>query len=153
MKFTLNDRPVEVEAQPHENAVDVMRKLGVHSVRESCAIGACGCCTMIVDGKALSGCLLLAPLLEGTDVHTVEALTEDGSLHPVQEAFIECSAFQCGFCTPGFILMVESLLKAHPNPTDQEIGDYLAGNLCRCASYPDILRAVRRASERRSATI
>ncbi|OAI46055.1 hypothetical protein AYO44_12035 [Planctomycetaceae bacterium SCGC AG-212-F19] len=148
MQFTLNGRPVELEVQPHETAVDVMRRLGIHGVRESCGLGACGCCTLLVDGVALSGCLLLGPLLEGTSVVTVEGLADVERLHPVQQAFVACSAFQCGFCTPGFVLMVERLLHENPHATDHEIGDYLAGNLCRCATYPDIVRAVRLAAER-----
>lgn len=116
--------------------------------RESCGQGVCGCCTVLVDGRAVSGCLLLASSLDGASVVTIEALDAGGTLHPVQEAFIASGAFQCGFCTPGFILMTAQLLEEEPDPTDDEIARYLAGNLCRCAAYPEILDAVRSAARR-----
>lgn len=106
----------------------------------------CGCCSVVVDKVAVSGCLTLALLVDGTDVSTIEGLDADGTLSPVQEAFIEEGAFQCGFCTPGFILMTHQLLEANPDPDEAEIRDYLAGNLCRCAAYPEIIKAVKSAA-------
>jgi aerobic-type carbon monoxide dehydrogenase small subunit (CoxS/CutS family) len=104
---------------------------------------------VIVNGKAVSACLYLALFVDGAEVVTVESLDALRKLSPVQEAFIEASAFQCGYCTPGFIMMVTQLLDEHPNPTDQQIMHYLAGNLCRCATYPEIMDAVRLAVKKR----
>jgi carbon-monoxide dehydrogenase small subunit len=104
---------------------------------------------VIVNGAAVSGCLTLAPLIDGADVRTIEESQADGQLDPVQQAFVETGASQCGFCTPGFVLMTRQLLDAHPQPTDDEIRHYLAGNLCRCAAYPEIIKAVRIAAAKR----
>jgi len=108
------------------------------------------CCTVILDGQAVSGCLSLAWFLDGRTVETIESLETAAGLDPVQQAFIEAGAFQCGFCTPGFILMVRQLLDAMPDPSDEDIRHYLAGNLCRCSAYPEILHAVRIAAKRRA---
>ncbi len=116
--------------------------------RESCGQGLCGCCSVVVDGTAVSGCLTLALLVDGTEVSTVEGLDAGGELSPVQEAFIEEFAFQCGFCTPGFIMMTHQLLDSNPDPDEGEIRDYLAGNLCRCAAYPEIIKAVKSAANK-----
>jgi carbon-monoxide dehydrogenase small subunit len=133
----------------HEDAVDVLKRFGLFGARESCGQGLCGCCTLVVDGYAVSGCLTLAVLLDGREVTTVEALDEDGELDPVQQAFVDEGAFQCGFCTPGFVLMTRQLLDANPHPDEGQIRDYLSGNLCRCAAYPEIVKAVLTAAERR----
>jgi aerobic-type carbon monoxide dehydrogenase small subunit (CoxS/CutS family) len=144
VSFTLNGAPAEVEARPEENLLTVLRReLGVFSVRETCGIGVCGACTALVDGELISTCLLLAPLAEGAHVTTVEGLGGD---HPVQRAFIEAHAFQCGFCTPGMILTVIRLLEESPSPSHEEIVRALAGNLCRCGCYPKIVDAVRLAA-------
>jgi len=148
IRLTLNGRAVRATVAPHETAVEALqREFGLFGARESCGQGLCGCCTIIVDGTAVSGCLYLAPLLDGTQVVTVEGLSSAGRLHPIQQAFIEKNGFQCGFCTPGFILMTKELLERHPSPSDEEIRHYLSGNLCRCAAYPDIVQAVKRAAE------
>lgn len=149
--FTLNGRLVSLRVLAAENAIDVMNRLGLFGARESCGLGMCGCCTILVDGNALSGCLTLAFRLDGTVIETVEHLDTDGNLHPVQQAFIDHGAFQCGFCTPGFVMMARQLLIENPHPSDDEIRDYLAGNLCRCAAYPEIIKAVRAAAERMAA--
>ncbi len=149
IQFTLNGRPVETQVGNHQNLVEVLQGQGLFGARESCAQGLCGCCTVIVNGAAVSGCLTLAPLIDGADVRTIEELQPDGQLDPVQQAFIETGAFQCGFCTPGFVLMTRQLLDAHPQPSDDEIRHYLAGNLCRCAAYPEIIKAVRLAAAKR----
>jgi aerobic-type carbon monoxide dehydrogenase small subunit (CoxS/CutS family) len=142
--FTLNGAAVQVEAAPTESLLTVLRsRLGVLSVRETCGIGVCGTCTVLVDGKTISACLLLAPLAEGAHVTTAEGLGGD---HPVPQAFAEAHAFQCGFCTPGLILTVVTLLEDSPQPTDEEIALALAGNLCRCGSYLKIVDAVHRAA-------
>ena len=102
---------------------------------------------MLVDGKAVSGCLYFALWADGKEVATVEHLDAGGALSKVQQAFIDCGAFQCGFCTPGFVLMTHQLLEAHPDPSDDDIRDYLNGNLCRCGAYPEIIEAVKRAAK------
>jgi len=149
IEFTLNGRPVTAQVGNHQNLVEVLQGQGLFGARESCAQGLCGCCTVIVNGAAVSGCLTLAPLIDGADVRTIEESPADGQLDPVQQAFVETGAFQCGFCTPGFVLMTRQLLDAHPQPTDDEIRHYLAGNLCRCAAYPEIIKAVRIAAAKR----
>jgi len=148
IEFTLNGRPVSAQVGNHQNLVEVLHEQGLYGARESCAQGLCGCCTVIVNGSAVSGCLTLAPLIDGADVRTIEEAQPDGQLDVVQQAFVETGAFQCGFCTPGFVLMTRQLLDAHPQPTDDEIRHYLAGNLCRCAAYPEIIKAVQLAAAR-----
>jgi aerobic carbon-monoxide dehydrogenase small subunit len=145
--FTLNGEKVATEVATHQTIVEVLRdRFELFGARESCAQGLCGCCTVLVDGTAVSGCLYLAAFADGKDVTTVEHLAADGALSPVQEAFLEAGATQCGFCTPGFVLMAGQLLKEHPNPDDDEIRHYLSGNLCRCAAYPEIVTAVKLAA-------
>jgi carbon-monoxide dehydrogenase small subunit len=146
--FTLNGRAVRASISTHETIIEVLqREFGLFGARESCGQGLCGCCTVLVNGTAVSGCLYLAAFIEGTTVVTVEGLAGNGALHPIQRAFIEKTGFQCGFCTPGFILMTKELLERHAHPTDEQIRHYLSGNLCRCAAYPDIIEAVKRAAE------
>lgn len=146
--FTLNGRAESVVVGSHEDVVDLVGRFDLFGARESCGQGLCGCCTVLVDGLAVSGCLMPALLADGKAITTIEALDEDGRVTHVQEAFIEESAFQCGFCTPGFVMMTHSLLLENPDPSDDQIKDYLAGNLCRCAAYPEILKAVRSAAQR-----
>ena len=149
ISFTLNGQKVQASTQNHLSALELLRSnFFLYGARESCAQGLCGCCTIVVDGKTVSGCLTLAVSLDGCDVVTIEGLDAHGQLDPVQQAFIECGAFQCGFCTPGFILMSKELLAHNPNPSDAEIRNYLSGNLCRCAAYPEIIQAVRAAAQR-----
>jgi len=147
VRFTLNDRAVRASVEPHRNLVELLHELGFFGARESCGQGLCGCCTVIVDGAAVSGCLYLAVAVDGKTVTTVEHLDSGGALSPVQQAFIEAGAFQCGFCTPGFVLMTEQLLAHNPDPDEETIRHYLSGNLCRCAAYPEILDAVRLAAK------
>jgi carbon-monoxide dehydrogenase small subunit len=147
IQFRLNGEAVEAQVAPHETLVEVLREeFGLFGARESCGQGLCGCCTVLVDGTAVSGCLYLATLAAGAQVETVEANNE---LDAVQEAFVESSAFQCGFCTPGFVLMTRQLLDEHPEPSDDDIRHYLSGNLCRCAAYPEIIEAVKLAAKKR----
>ena len=149
--FTLNGAPDEAEVAPYWNLVELLqREFDLFGARESCAQGLCGCCTVMVNGAAVSGCLYLAVFADGAEIVTIEHLA-DGKLDPVQEAFFECGAFQCGFCTPGVVLMARELLRAHPDPDEEEIRHYLAGNLCRCAAYPEIIRAVKSAARKRRA--
>jgi aerobic carbon-monoxide dehydrogenase small subunit len=147
IQFRLNGEAVEAQVAPHENVVEMLRdSFGLHGARESCGQGLCGCCTVLVNGRAVSGCLYLASLVDGTELSTVEGGTD---FDAVQEAFVECAAFQCGFCTPGFVLMTRQLLDENPEPSDDEIRHYLSGNLCRCAAYPEIVDAVKLAAKKR----
>jgi carbon-monoxide dehydrogenase small subunit len=154
ISFTLNGDKVAAEIKPHHNLVEVLqREFNLMGARESCGQGMCGCCTVLVNGAAVSGCLYLAAFVDGAEVTTVESLADpqSNSLSPVQEAFIEAGAFQCGYCTPGFVLMTTQLLDANPDPDDETIRHYLSGNLCRCAAYPQILAAVKLAARKRRA--
>lgn len=146
IRLNLNGHAVRTTVESHHNLVEMLHELGLFGARESCGQGLCGCCTIIVDGTAVSGCLYPAVAADGKRVTTIEHLDSDGALSPVQQAFIESGAFQCGFCTPGFILMTEQLLAQHPDPDEDTIRHYLSGNLCRCAAYPEIIDAVRLAA-------
>ncbi|HEY1362798.1 MAG TPA: (2Fe-2S)-binding protein [Xanthobacteraceae bacterium] len=150
ISFTLNGEPVSAEIEPHHNLVEVLqREFSLTGARESCGQGMCGCCTVLVNGTAVSGCLYLAAFVDGAEVRTVESLASAERLSPVQEAFIEAGAFQCGYCTPGFLLMTTQLLDRHPEPDEDEIRHYLSGNLCRCATYPEVVEAVKIAARKR----
>jgi carbon-monoxide dehydrogenase small subunit len=152
IRFKLNGAPVSARVRPSDTLVEVLTaQFDLKGARESCGQGLCGCCTVYVDDKPISGCLFLAVFADGTSIVTVEGLADSHRLDPVQQAFIEAGAFQCGFCTPGFILMTKKLLELHPHPTDEQIRHYLSGNLCRCAAYPEIMQAVRLAEHGRGA--
>ncbi len=144
LTLRVNGRDHVVRARTHHTLLEVLRnELGLTGPREGCGIGMCGACTVLVDGAPLSGCLLLAGLAEGKDIETIEGLeAPDGSLHPIQEAYVAHTAFQCSYCTPGFILATKALLDEQPDPTRDEAKHDLAGNLCRCGSYVKILDAV-----------
>jgi len=147
VRFRLNGQAVSAQVAPHESLVEVLQEaFGLYGARESCGQGLCGCCTVLVDGVAVSGCLTLANLIHEKEVVTVEG---GQALDPVQDAFIEAGAFQCGFCTPGFVLMVRQLLDENPDPGEDQIRHYLSGNLCRCAAYPEIIEAVKLAARKR----
>jgi carbon-monoxide dehydrogenase small subunit len=155
ISFTLNGELVAAKIKPHHNLVELLqREFNLMGARESCGQGMCGCCTVLVTGTAVSGCLYLAAFVDGTEVTTVESLADPqtNALSPVQEAFIEAGAFQCGYCTPGFVLMTTQLLDVHPDPDDDQIRHYLSGNLCRCGAYPQIVAAVRLAARKRRAS-
>lgn len=151
IRFRLNGRQVMATVAPHENLVELLGQLGLAGARESCGQGLCGCCTVLVNGRAVSGCLFLAAFVDGADVVTIEQHASGSDLDAVQQAFVEAGAFQCGFCTPGFVLMTRQLLDENPDPAEDEIRHYLSGNLCRCAAYPEIIEAVKLAARRRKA--
>ena len=147
IRFRLNGADVSAQVAPHESLVEVLQEnFGLYGARESCGQGMCGCCTVLVNGSAVSGCLYLGTLAHGCSVETIEGANE---LDAVQQAFIESGALQCGFCTPGFILMTRQLLDEQPDPDDEAIKHYLSGNLCRCAAYPEIIEAVKLAARKR----
>jgi aerobic-type carbon monoxide dehydrogenase small subunit (CoxS/CutS family) len=151
VRFNVNGEAVEVEARPDEMLLDVLRReLDLTSVRQTCGIGVCGTCTALVDGEPFSTCIMLAPLAEGKKITTVEGL---GGNHPVQEAFVEAEAFQCGYCTPGMILTAKRLLEEDPEPTEEKIRNYMGGNLCRCGCYAKIEDAVNLAASASKAAV
>jgi len=148
ISLRLNGREERLEIDDADTLLEVLRdRFKLWSVRESCGVGACGTCTVLLDGKPVSSCFLLAARAAGHDVLTVEGLSQDDKHHPIQEAFVIERALQCAYCTPGFVLSVKALLEENPDPSDDDIKEYLAGNLCRCAGYADILRAVRTAQQ------
>ena len=147
----VNNRDETLVVDDADSLLEVLRdRLKLWSVRESCGVGACGSCTILLDGRPVSSCLLLAVRSSGREITTLEGLGDAQSLHPIQDAFVSERALQCAYCTPGFVLSVKALLDEIPNPSDDEIREYLSGNLCRCAGYADILRAVRVAREKQS---
>ncbi len=147
--LTVNGRVHEVEVEPRERLLDVIRyKLGYTGTKECCGTGDCGACTVLLDGKPVNSCLVLAVSANGRSIVTVEGIAKDGELHPVQRAFAEYGAVQCGFCTPGFIVNSYALLNENPDPDIETIRYWLAGNLCRCTGYQKIIKAVLAAAER-----
>jgi aerobic-type carbon monoxide dehydrogenase small subunit (CoxS/CutS family) len=142
LTLLVNARAATVECKPTDTLVEVLRGQGLTSVRATCGIGVCGACTVLLDGEPVSGCLTMAGQVGDREITTVEGL---GGTHPVQRAFVDAHAFQCGWCTPGFVLTVKRLLEENANPSDAEIAEALGGNLCRCGSYVKIAEAVRSA--------
>ena len=147
LRCTVNNKPVEVGIDPRESLADVLReRLGLTSVKKGCEVGECGACTVLVDGEAINSCLYLAVWAEGKEIITLEGLMNpDGTLSDIQKAFIDETAIQCGFCTPGFILTATEILNAGVEYTDDELRKLLSGHLCRCTGYQNILNAVERA--------
>ena len=143
MRLTLNGEAVDLDARSDEMLLGVLRADGLLSVRETCGIGVCGACTVLLDGAPVSGCLVFARAAEGREVTTVEGLGGDDA---VQRAFASGRAFQCGYCTPGMILTAKAFLAETPSPTEDEIRVALAGNLCRCGSYVKIIEAIKEAA-------
>jgi carbon-monoxide dehydrogenase small subunit len=146
----LNGREQKIQVEEADTLLEVLRdRFKLWSVRESCGVGACGSCTVLLDGRPVSSCFLLAVRVAGHDIVTLEGLSDGAELHYIQEAFVEERALQCAYCTPGFVLSVKALLTEISDPSDEEIREYLSGNLCRCAGYADILRAVRVAQQKK----
>ena len=143
LSFVLNGAPVDAVATPTETLLDVLReKLGVTGPKRGCDDGDCGACTVLLDGEPVRSCLTIALTVNGRDVLTVEGLGVNGDLHPLQKAFHEHGAFQCGFCTPGMLMSAKALLDHNPNPSRTEIREYMSGNLCRCGSYEEVIEAI-----------
>jgi carbon-monoxide dehydrogenase small subunit/isoquinoline 1-oxidoreductase alpha subunit/xanthine dehydrogenase YagT iron-sulfur-binding subunit len=153
LTLRVNGGTHRVKARTHHTLLEVLRReLKLFGTREGCGVGMCGACTVLLDGKPVSGCLLLAPLAEGKEILTIEGLAgPDGELHVIQQAYIDHTAFQCSYCTPGFILSTKALLEEKPNATPDEAREYLSGNLCRCGSYVKIMDAVLDARDRLAA--
>jgi carbon-monoxide dehydrogenase small subunit len=150
MSFTLNGEPVEVDVEPHLTLLQVLRdKLELTGTKEGCGMGECGACTVLMNGKTINSCIFPALEADGKSITTIEGLTDaQGNLHPVQNAFIEHGAIQCGFCTPGMVLSAKALLDEKAKPTEEEIRTGIAGNLCRCTGYLQIIEAIKAASEK-----
>jgi aerobic-type carbon monoxide dehydrogenase small subunit (CoxS/CutS family) len=143
LSFTLNGSQVDVVATATETLLDVLReKLGVTGPKRGCDDGDCGTCTVLIDGEPVRSCLTIALTVQGKDVLTVEGLPLGGELHPLQKAFHEHGAFQCGFCTPGMLMSAKALLDSNPDPSRDEIRLYMSGNLCRCGSYEEVIEAI-----------
>ncbi len=145
--FTVNGSDYEVIVEPHMLLIDVLRdKLGLTGTKYACGAGDCGACTVLIDGKPSLSCLTLAVTAIGKSIVTIEGLAEGAELHPIQQAFVDAGAIQCGFCTPGMILSAKALLDENPEPSRDEIKSALAGNLCRCTGYVKIVDAVEAAA-------
>jgi aerobic-type carbon monoxide dehydrogenase small subunit (CoxS/CutS family) len=144
---TINGRVHHLVVESQRTLLELLRDdMKLFGARESCGMAVCGACTVLVDGLPVSSCTYLAARVDGRDVTTIEGLSRDGDLHPVQQAFVEHGAFQCAYCTPGMILTAVTLLRENPRPTLEDIREYMAGNLCRCGAYPEILAAIQAAA-------
>jgi aerobic carbon-monoxide dehydrogenase small subunit len=147
LSMTVNNEALDIAVSPNATLLEVLRDdLGFTGVKEGCAEGVCGACTVLMDGVPVRSCLTLALEADGAEIVTIEGLVSEGTLHPVQQAFVERGAVQCGFCTPGMVLSSKALLDRSPTPTDDEIKAALAGNFCRCTGYAKIIDAVRTAA-------
>jgi carbon-monoxide dehydrogenase small subunit len=149
MKIKVNQQEYEIVGEPWRTLLDVLRfDLGLTGTKEGCGTGSCGACTVLVNGQAVNSCLVLVGEVEGKEITTIEGVAQDGKLHPLQQAFMEEGAVQCGYCTPGFILTAKALLDTNPNPTEPQIREAVAGNLCRCTGYDKIVRAIMSVAKR-----
>ena len=146
---TINGSPQDLTVRPNQTLLECLRDdLSLKGSVEGCGVGVCGSCTVLVDGRPVSSCLMLATNAAGKAVTTIEGLSQSGELDPVQKAFLKHQAFQCGYCTPGMIMAVKGLLATNPHPTEAQARDYLSGNLCRCGTYAEVLAAVKELAER-----
>ena len=144
----VNGVTYEVTIEPRRTLLEVLRdNLGITGAKKACDTGDCGACTVLMDGKPVDSCLVLAVEAQGKDIITIEGLAKDGQLHPIQQAFVDHGAIQCGFCTPGMILSAKALLDRNPKPTKDEVKSAIAGNLCRCTGYAKIIEAILAASQ------
>ncbi len=145
---TINGSPQDLTIRPNQTLLECLRDdLSLKGSVEGCGVGVCGSCTVLVDGRPVSSCLMLATNAAGKAVTTIEGLSQSGELDPVQKAFLKHQAFQCGYCTPGMIMAVKGLLANHPHPTEAQTRDYLSGNLCRCGTYAEVMAAVKELAE------
>jgi carbon-monoxide dehydrogenase small subunit len=155
IEATVNDEPAEFLCEPHESLMSALRdRLGLTGTKEGCSTGDCGACSVLLDGRLVPSCLVLAAEVHGRAITTVEGIARRDALHPVQQKFLEHAALQCGICTPGFVVAAKALLDRTPDPSEQQVRYWLAGNLCRCTGYDKIVRAVLDAAqEMRSAAL
>ena len=146
--LTVNQKEYELAVNSNMSLLDLLREeLNLMGAKEGCGIGECGACTVLLNGRAVSSCVMLAVEADGMDITTIEGLETEGGMHPIQKAFVEKGAIQCGFCTPGMILSAKGLLDKNPRPSEQEIRTAISGNLCRCTGYQKIVEAVKTVSE------
>jgi len=151
VESTINGEAQEFLCDANQSLLDVLRdELGLTGTKEGCGTGDCGACSVLVDGRLVCSCLMLGVEASGSEVETIEGIAGDEGLHPLQNAFLENAALQCGICTPGFIVASKALLEKHPNPDESTIRYWLAGNLCRCTGYYKIIRAVQDAAAKMS---
>ena len=149
IQLRVNGKDHTVNVPPQRLLIDCLRyDLGLTGTKEGCSVGVCGACSVLMDGQLISSCLTLALLADGKEITTVEGLAQDGKLHPVQQAFIDFGGFQCGICTPGMVVAAKALLDANPNPSEEDIKDWMMGNLCRCTGYYKIIESIRGAATR-----
>jgi len=149
IKITVNGKIHELQVKPWATLLEILRdELGLTGTKEGCGLGECGACTVIMDGKTVNSCLVLAPEADGKEIITIEGLAQGDKLHPIQKAFMEQGGLQCGFCTPGIILSTKALLDENPKPTDEEIRRGIAGNFCRCTGYTKIFESVKAAAQK-----
>ena len=148
IRLTVNENEYDLLVDHNETLAQVIRgpQIGLTGTKQGCELGDCGACTVLLDGKAVNSCLILAAQIDGSKVTTIEGLSRDGRLHPIQQAFVDAGAIQCGYCTPGMVLKAKALLDTTPSPTRQEIREAMVGNLCRCTGYFKIVNAIERAS-------
>jgi len=150
IELTINGRKKRFDAEPNELLINLLRKkLHLTGTKYGCGIGMCGACTVLLNGEPVLACLTLAVDADGGEVETIEGMAREGELDALQEAFLEEGAVQCGYCTPGFIMTAEALLKENPSPSEDEIREYLKGNYCRCTGYVNIIKAVKKAAEKK----
>lgn len=143
IRLTVNGRAYDISAPPNETLLDFLRyRLGLVGTKNGCDTGNCGACTVLVDGKAVNSCLVLAVEMDGTGITTIEGIGSPERLHPLQQAFVDHGVIQCGYCAPGMIMAAKSLLDEEPRPTEEEIRSAIAGNLCRCTGYLAIIKAI-----------
>ena len=148
IELIVNRDIYQVTVKPSETLLEVLRnKLGLTGTKRGCDVGDCGACTVLIDGKSVPSCLVLAVEARGKEITTIEGLADRENLHPLQKAFMEYGAMQCGFCTPGMILAAKAFLDENPNPTEEEIAEAISGNLCRCTGYTKIIEAIKAVAE------
>jgi carbon-monoxide dehydrogenase small subunit len=148
LNLTVNGKPYQLSVLPWRTLLEVIREdLGLTGTKEGCGLGECGACTVLMDGKAVNSCLVLASEAEGKQITTIEGLAQGDKLHPIQQAFVDHGGLQCGFCTPGMIMAAKALLDKNPTPTEEEVKRGIAGNLCRCTGYAKIIESIKAAAK------
>jgi carbon-monoxide dehydrogenase small subunit len=148
IKLTVNNQPYRLSVLPWRTLLEVIREdLGLTGTKEGCGLGECGACTVLMDGRAVNSCLVLASEADGREITTIEGLAQGDKLHPIQQAFVDHGGLQCGFCTPGMIMSAKALLDQNPTPIEEEIKQAISGNLCRCTGYAKIIESIKAAAE------
>jgi carbon-monoxide dehydrogenase small subunit len=153
LRTVVNGREIETSVKPNQTLLEWLRDdLRLRGSREGCGVGVCGSCTVLVDGRPVSSCLMLATNAEGKEIQTIEGLAKGDELAPVQQAFLDQQAFQCGYCTSGMIMATKALLSSNPKPSEEEVRDYLSGNICRCGTYQEVMAAIKTLAEKNLAS-